>query len=507
MKNLKKYIAVGLMLVVAGSCETYKLPEIAKPSAGTKGLDLTKMVSVGNSLAAGFMNGALYTAGQANSYPSIIATQMALAGGGSFSQPDIGSVNGFFGTSGPTILGRLRLKIVNGSPSPTPQLPGDAPATFTGDKSKLNNFGVPGVTLQTAQLAALGGPSTGNPAFNPLYARFATNPGVSTLIGDAAAALNTGGTFFTFWLGNNDVLGYATGGASNPAILTSQADFKTRLASALAPILAANGGAAEGAIANIPDVGTIPFFTTVTWNPIVFLSSSPTSVATVAQLNGAAAYGGFNAALDGLALAGAITTAEAAKRKVIFKTGSTSASGANGAVIIDETLTNLGSLLAGINPALAGFAQVRQATKDDRLTLTAGSVLPLGQGVSTPLTDQYVLLPSEQTEIQTVVNGFNASIAEIVSANNSRLVLVDTNAALKALTPPPGGAALTINGSTITASILPPAGAFSLDGVHPNARGAGYIANLFIQAINAKWGSSIPLCNPNNYPGNELPSL
>ncbi len=503
MKNLKKYIAVGLMLVVVGSCETYKLPEVAKPSAGKAGLDFAKMVSVGNSLTAGYMNGALYTAGQANSFPSIIAAQMALAGGGSFNQPDIGSVNGFFGVSGPTVLGRLRLKLVNGSPSPTPQLPGDAPAAFAGDKSKLNNFGVPGVTLQTAQLGALGGPSTGNPAFNPLYARFATNPGVSTLVGDATAALNAGGTFFTFWLGNNDVLGYATGGASNPAILTSQADFKTRLASAMAPLLAANGGAAEGAVANIPNVGTIPFFTTVTWNPIVFLSSNPTSVATVAQLNGAAAYGGFNAALDGLAGAGAITTAEAAKRKVIFKTGSTSASGANGAVIIDETLTNIGALLGSINPALAGFAQVRQTTNADRLALTAGSVLPLGQGVSTPLPDQYVLLPSEQVEVQAAVDGFNASIAEIVTANSTRLVLVDTNTALKTL----ATGTVTINGSGITASISPPAGAFSLDGVHPNARGAGYIANLFIQAINAKWGSSIPLCNPNNYPGNELPSL
>lgn len=494
------------MLVASGSCETYKLPEVAKPSAGTTGLDFTKMVSVGNSLTAGFMNGALYTAGQTNSYPAIIAGQMALAGGGTFNQPDIASVNGFFGLAGPTVLGRLRFKIVNGAPTPTPQLPGDVPATFTGDKSKLNNFGVPGVTLQTAQIGALGGPSSGNPAFNSLYARFASSPGVSTLIGDATAALNAGGTFFTFWLGNNDVLGYATGGASNPAILTSQADFKTRLASALAPLLAANGGIAEGAVANIPDVGTIPFFTTVTWNQIVFLSSNPTSVATVAQLNSAAAYGGFNLALDGLAAAGAITAAEAAKRKVVFRTGSTSTSGANGAVIIDETLTNIGALLSTINPALAGFAQVRQATKDDRLTLSAGSVLPLGQGVSTPLSDQFVLLPSEQLEIQNVVNGFNASIAEIVAANSSRLVLVDANAALKALTPPPGGAALTINGSTITASIVPPAGAFSLDGVHPNARGAGYIANLFIQAINAKWGSSIPLCNPNNYPGNELPS-
>jgi hypothetical protein len=64
---------------------------------------------------------------------------------------------------------------------------------------------------------------------------------------------------------------------------------------------------------------------------------------------------------------------------------------------------------------------------------------------------------------------------------------------------------VTINGSSFTSSILPPFGAFSLDGVHPNQRGHGYMANLFIDAINRKWGAAIPLCNPNDLPGNALP--
>ncbi len=209
MKNIKKYLVVATAMAVFGSCELYKLPELPKSNAGTSGLDFTKMVSVGNSLTAGFMNGALYDggsgptsikAGQDYSYPAIIAEQMKAAGGGVFNQPDVNSVNGFFGTvttpGGPVILGRLRLKIVNGSPTPTPQTPGELPTPFTGDKAALNNFGVPGVTLFTATTPLLGGPATGNPAYNPLYARFASNPGTSTLIGDASAALANGGTFF-----------------------------------------------------------------------------------------------------------------------------------------------------------------------------------------------------------------------------------------------------------------------------------------------------------------------
>jgi hypothetical protein len=34
-------------------------------------------------------------------------------------------------------------------------------------------------------------------------------------------------------------------------------------------------------------------------------------------------------------------------------------------------------------------------------------------------------------------------------------------------------------------------GAFSLDGVHPTARGYALIANKFIEAINAKYGATL----------------
>jgi hypothetical protein len=513
MKNIKKYLVVAAAMAVFGSCELYKLPELPKPTAGTAGLDLTKMVSVGNSLTAGFMNGALYTVGQANSYPNIIAAQMAQTGGGAFNQPDINSTNGFFGTAGPTILGRLRLKLVNGAPTPTPQLPGDLPAPFAGNKAALNNFGVPGVTLGTAQTPLLGGPSTGNPAFNALYARFASNPGTSTLIGDAAAALGNGGTFFTFWLGNNDVLGYATGGASNPAILTSPSDFTQRLGTALNAMLNAKADA-EGAVANIPNVTNIPFFTTVPVNPVNL------PAANAAALNGA--FAGYNQLCD--VLKGApfnVPSAEMDARKISFTAGA-----GNRVVISDETARDLGplwDLLVAANQlspasraALEPYRRARQAiistanVTGDLIVLPAASFIgtTVGgnpqavNGLSVPLADNWVLIPSERTEVQNAINNFNQAIAAAVTANSSRLVLVDMNTAFQQI----AAGTVTVNGSGITASLTPPFGAFSLDGVHPNARGAAYIANLFISAINEKWGSTIPLCNPNNYSSNELPS-
>ena len=44
-------------------------------------------------------------------------------------------------------------------------------------------------------------------------------------------------------------------------------------------------------------------------------------------------------------------------------------------------------------------------------------------------------------------------------------------------------------------------GLFSLDGVHMNAQGAAIVANYFVDAINAKYGASIPKAEVTSYPG------
>jgi hypothetical protein len=486
MKIFNKYIWI-LVLGSMVAC-TYEFPETAveEPSAGSA--NFTKIVSVGNSLTAGYMDGALYNRGQQNSFPVLIAEQAKAVGGGDFNVPSINSVNGFFqmGPQGP--LGRLVLTVnpQTGATGPAPIGAGDLPTPFAGNKAALNNFGVPGITLLTAIIPQTGGPNIPqNPAYNPMYARFASNPGTSTVIGDAAVALANGGTFFTFWLGNNDVLGYATGGASNPAILTSVADFQTRLNLALGAMLQAKADA-KGAVANIPSLAVLPFFNLVPWNAL------PMSQALADQVN--PAYAQYN---GGLALArqgGLITAAEEELRKISFKAG------ANGFVISDESLTNLSGL---------GLPSIRQSKPTDRATLTLSSALgqPVGgdatkiRGISSPVEDQFVLIPSEQEEISARITAFNSAIAAAVQANASRLVLVDVNDLLNKVL----ANQVSAGGVALTASIIPPNGGFSLDGVHPNTRAHAFIANHFIDAINTKWGSSIPKVNPNAFMANDLP--
>jgi len=117
-----------------------------------------------------------------------------------FNQPDINAPVGYLGTdSSGTILGRLHL-INPQQPVPAPIVPGDPFDEFyDGDKSKLNNFGVPGMRLVDVMQA-------GYALQNPYYKRFALDINNGSVLNDALA---TQASFFIFWLGNNDVLGYA----------------------------------------------------------------------------------------------------------------------------------------------------------------------------------------------------------------------------------------------------------------------------------------------------------
>jgi hypothetical protein len=299
MKNIKvvPYI-LAVLLVTACHQEVITPPDPPAPSGEPGSADFTKFVSIGNSLTAGFQAGALYTDGQQNSFPAIMAKQFALVSDNdNFDQPDINSVNGYnssFSNPGAGVIrGRLVLFDPDGSgpagPSPvpagTPGVPApyntaDLPGAYNGDKSKLNNFGVPGILLAQALTPLTGGPASGNPAYNALYARFASNPGTSTILEDALAAAPT---FFSFWLGNNDVLGYATTGGSGAVPLTDLTAFTGQYTTAINAILGSNPNL-KGVIATIPNVTAIPFFRVVAWNAVPLDAATAGALTTLSRL-------------------------------------------------------------------------------------------------------------------------------------------------------------------------------------------------------------------------------
>lgn len=525
---MKKYsifsilLSGALILGCAQDVEELKDPEPEPEPTGTLGanIDVSNFVTVGNSLVAGYQSNALFTDGQNESIGKIIHQQMVYAGAtGDFNQPDINSVNGYSGMAGPLVLGRLVLYDPDGAgprsagpaasgtperpavtcPSAVPVTPavpapyntGDVPTAFAGNKAELNNFGVPGI--QVGQLLI---PDTGNPAspaYNPLWARFATQPGVKSILQDVIAV---NPTFLLIEIGNNDILGYATSGGANASIFTSTADFTTRFNGVIATLLG-NLPNAKGVVANIPNVTSIPFFFTVKWNNVPALANA-------ADINGSlgANYNGF---LDAMVGGGFITAAERDKRRLNY-----SATAANPILISDETLTDLSPYMSGPAAALLPYARARQTTSTDLITLSAGAVIgtcvggnpQAVNGITIPLSDQYVLIPSETTEILTRTAEFNAVIAAAVSANSTKLALADVNTAFTNFVSTQGA---MVNGILLTPSITPPYAGFSEDGVHPNGRGYAFLANIFIDAINTKFGSTIPKANITHYRGTRTP--
>lgn len=527
---MKKYsilsivLSAALILGCAQEVDDLKDPaDIGNPTGTLGSIDASKFVTIGDALVAGYQANALFTDGQNESIGKIIHQQMVYADAtGDFNQPDINSANGYSGTAGPIILGRLILYDPDGSgprsagpaasgtpekpavtcPSEIPVTPavpapyntGDAPTAFAGDKAALNNFGVPGILLGQILTPLTGGPPTANPAFNPFYQRFATNPGTSTILGDAIA---TAPTFFLIEAGNNDVLGYATTGASGAIPLTSQANFQAQYNGMISTLLGARPDA-KGVVANIPNVTSIPFFFTVKWNAIPLDAATATTVTTSL----ATPYNGF---LDVMVTNGIITAGERDKRILTY-----TASVSNPILITDETLTDLTPYMIGPAAGLVPYARARQTTANDLITLTAGSVLgtcvggnpQIINGITMPLPDQYALIPTETTEILTRTAEFNAVIAAAVAANSTKLALADVNATFTAFVSTKGA---TQNGILLVPSITPPYAAFSEDGVHPNGRGYAFLANIFIEAINAKFGSTIPLANVTHYRGTRTP--
>jgi len=495
---MKKFYALlpflGLFLIACEDDTPIDTPDPTPVEYTSGTADFSNYVAIGNSLTAGYSDNALFIDGQTASFPNMLATNFALAGGGSFEIPFMADNLGGMTLQGNPIAGnRLILSFLGASPSPVP-VEGQGSTEISNKLTgTYNNMGVPGA--KSYELLATGYGSLAGVAMgtaNPYFARFSSSE-TATVISDAAAQ---GATFFTLWAGANDILIYATGGGTgvdqtgniNPSTysrndITDPNVFAGSL-DAMLQAMTANG--ADGVIANLPNVTDIPYFTTVPHNPI------PLDEATAAYLNSMEAYGAYNAGLAQLQQLNLITEEELVQRTISFSPGE-----GNAVVIIDEDLTDL----TGFNPALTNM---RQATGEDLLVLTASSFIgtladpnnPTSiNGVAVPLADQWVLTPEEQATVETALTAYNQTISALSAAYD--LAFVDTNSLLNELNT---NGFQQANGSIVDATFAT-GGGFSLDGVHPAPRGYAIIANAFIAAINSKYGSNLPNVNPLDYTG------
>ncbi|MEX2477900.1 MAG: SGNH/GDSL hydrolase family protein [Gracilimonas sp.] len=510
--------------------ENNPLPSEPDYTAGTA--DFSNYIAIGNSLTAGLMDGALYTNGQIHAFPAILADQLELVGGGDFLQPNVNSENGFNASlSNPQqglILGRTELDASIPGPVPTE---GEFPIpAFDGDRAEVNNLGVPGIRVADLFSSDL----QNNNALGLYYSRFASDPGSSTIIQDAVAKSPT---FFSLWIGNNDVLGYALSGGLDENMITGQSDFQDDLGNAIGALVQTG---ASGVVLNIPPLVTLPFFRAISYDRIELDQT------TADQIN--AGLDPVNQAMLGLTQPPINHDPDDIARRLMEYSA-----GNNPILVIDEELEDLGPkydmLLAGgaINQqqreGLVPYEQSRPLTAGELVLLTTGSVLgteadgddtvadtpigvvvPLGFDVTDQSLngDQYYLTMEEQTNIVTARATFNAVISGVIDATNQQagaevVHLVDVNpfmadilglsssqAQQLALTPAGQAAADGVTGTRIRGFDLQPdfspAGIFSTDAVHPNPRGHAIVANEIIKKLNEVYDANIPEADILDYP-------
>lgn len=400
--SLKKTWPAAALLGLAACQPDLDAPRVDKGSA-----DFSSYVAIGNSLTAGFQSGGLANYGIETSYPAILSQQFAKAGGGNFVSPLFADgqkdgsgylkIFGLTNMASPIILGPGQSTTVipagetaprtitnnaadyklayTGNRLPTPPLGSGLQelAPFTG--SQPDNLGVPGISVLSADATAASVTNVVFPApvlnataraygnVNNYYQRLlpAADRGTKdyvTFIGQKNP------TFFTCWMGSNDVLTYATNGAvidaNNPfSAMTDTTNFGRGYRNILRTIT--KNGTVKGVVANIPSVTNVPYFTTVRLADVL---------ASFQRINPA------------------ITT-------VFIREGSSTTA--------------------------------RAATANDLFLLTAQAQLATGAGTTptNPLPSQYVLDPTEVTAIQTRTTQLNNIIAK--TARQYKVGLVDMN--------------------------------------------------------------------------------
>jgi hypothetical protein len=441
MKNI--FTILTLLIIMIAGCE----PDIENFEPKPGDADFSNYVAVGNSLTAGFMNGELYKKGQKNSFPSILANTFKEVGGGNFKQPLMKDNLGF---GNKKVLGYQQDCLGEASLAPIPAggTPDQENTASIADEGPFNNMGVPG-----AKSFHLLYPGYG--ALNPYFNRFASDPATTTVISDA---MQVQPTFFTLWTGNNDVLTYAMAGAESDSITTQQ--MFSQSVGGILQTLTSNG--AKGAIANVPDITSAPYFTTIPYNPVTLNETE------AAQLN--AAYESYNTGATGMGL-----------DSISFKEGK------NAMVIEDD------------DPAYDPLGNIRQIESNELvlLSLPQDSIKCAGWGTQKPVPDEYVLDATEIDEITTAIEGYNQTLNSLASQHN--LAYVKISSLME-----DAKRGIRIDGVEYTNEFIT-GGLFSLDGLHLTGQGYAIVANEFLEAINNQYDASLPLVNVIDYPGIQFP--
>ena len=427
--SLLSFIALAII-----GCEDYS--KITAPLVSTGSADFTRFVSIGNSLTMGEQSSSVFEAGQMYSFGNLIAKQVGTKyAQATFSDP---------GTGG-------RLEVENLNPFTLYTNENQGSPTNLNYPAAYNNLGIKGAFLYDV-LNATSATTCYTYNFgvpNPLFDAVLRGLGTQLQL-----AVNQQPTFITLWIGNNDILAFATYGGLFPPtpIATFQAEYTELLATL-------NSTDAQIVIGGMPNALLTPYFNTVGPEVGLAIQGIPQAQGLVYQTT----------ASPGIAVA----TASDLINKNVFIT----LSGSAAAQLIGDTsgkyYTDNGiPVPPGVNTAM-----------------------PFGLTPENPFPNGLVLDPAEIAEYLALRDGYNQIISGLASSYNYYVINWDNLFNDLAST---GG--LTVNGITYSTTYVE-GNFFSLDGIHPTSQGYGIIANEFIKAINTKYNASIPLVDVSTIPG------
>lgn len=448
-------IALSLVFFVFG-CSDEAPSGLPKSDLGNN--TVAKYISVGNSLTAGYQAGALFEDGQRYSYPKLIAQQLVKAGAtiGTFEQPIWGN------PGNPASNGKAaRIELIS-LEGPVIGPKGLAPGTPLNASlaRPYDNLGIPAAKISdfldttnvNTKLVTLQ---------NPFFKHVLRDQSYGKSVFEQMKAITPKADLISFWFGNNDVLLYAvyggvivTNGMVIPSAPTSSATFTQQYGAAIDSLKSAFPSA-KIIVANIPDVRTIPYFTTV--NPGV-----------VAKYHGVIPFS-------------------------YQKHGTTGVG--DGVAYFTETNPPLLTLAASAYVGKKG-----EWYRDNNVPVPSGidTNQTMGVDYTNPIPDALILDSLELAEISKAVTAYNTTIASIASAKG--LALVDVNGIFNDVKKN----GIKVAGEVYTADYVT-GGLFSLDGIHPTGRGAGILANEFIKVLNAKYGMHIPYADISQLPGIPAP--
>lgn len=538
-KNRIIYILPAFVLFYACNPEI----EVPVPSAGEA--DFSNYIAVGNSLTAGYGDNGLYADGQMQSYPNLIAQQMNEITPTDFKQPDIpGNGSGYLyvtaldlSTSPPAVeFGQF-----DADPNWLNQLDG----TF-------NNLGIPGIRLKDITFKGYGA----SPQVNPFFYRMLGGKAADMSYLEMVQASRP--TFFTSWIGNNDVLGYASSGGiagidgapgtGLGGLTDPNTEFKP-LYDALIAALTSQGG--KGVVITIPDVTLAPFFTTIAWNGLVldetlaglanqfYAFGIDTTVQRKVEVEvflGAANQQVYDAAYQQAIDSGATDeeAAAAAEAFVASPPGQDAIATANDLIaasyyalpvdqrpnhplypIIDQNKNNIIALLnlLGLIPEFSAGSNsfvievpvtasnplgIRQMKEGEFVLLTALLDGQLnGTKALEPKPTQYILTIDEMGNINEYTDAYNDIIRGY--ASSADIAVLESNDVLEEVNEGIWADGVNVNGDFLTG------GAFSLDGVHLTPRGYSILANSIIEITNRNFNATLSPVIINNYRSVILP--